>query len=348
MNKRLWAGLGELLRSVISSPPARREEGARGQQAQSQRHQQGKKNRRARRKAERDNSWVGGLQRLVDRMAMPTIRGDPLVRLKQFIEAAERDSKSTGKDKNNKRSNEKSGSSSGGSGSRGANAVWKIAAGQEEQDRWKLVGQAGKSYADVVKKREKQLPTKPEGLHASRWRSTIVDLADSIPRVATAKTGDHIIAGVAAEAPGLLVPDGTGATLIALPSMKTSHPSRELSAPTLCIRGVERVQKVVMLRWRTPAFPLAWKPTAVSSQVTTAESVTLKVQVFPKFLTKAVWRRVQLKPRDTIREMLVKLPGCGGDDIIDTFDFRKPDFVATRVVFIPALHVSRNVGFLLW
>ena len=28
--------------------------------------------------------------------------------------------------------------------------------------------------------------------------------------------------------------------------------------------------------------------------------------------------RVQLKPRDTIREMIAKLQGCGGDDIIDT------------------------------
>ena len=70
--------------------------------------------------------------------------------------------------------------------------------------------------------------------------------------MSTAKTGDHIIAGVAAEEPpelgGLLVPDGISATLIALPSMKTSHPSQELSAPTLCSRGVVRVQKVVMLQ----------------------------------------------------------------------------------------------------
>ena len=68
---------------------------------------------------------------------------------------------------------------------------------------------------------------------------------------------------------------------------------------------------------------------SVSSQVTAAESVTLRVQVIPKFLTKAEWGRVQLKPRHTIREMLAKLPVCGGDDIIDTFDFRKPDFAAS-------------------
>ena len=60
-----------------------------------------------------------------------------------------------------------------------------------------------------------------------------------------------------------------------------------------------------------------------------AASVTLRVQVFSKFLTKAEWGRVQLKPRDTIREMIAKLRGCGGDDIIDTFDFRKPDFAAS-------------------
>ena len=61
LNKRLF-------RSLTSSPPARRDEGARGQQTQLQRHQQGKKNRRAKRKAARDDSLVGGLQRLVDRM----------------------------------------------------------------------------------------------------------------------------------------------------------------------------------------------------------------------------------------------------------------------------------------
>ena len=97
LNKRLLAGLGELLRSVTSSPPARREEGVRDQQAQPQRHQQGKKNRRAKRKAERDNSLVGGLQRLVDRTSKPTFSGDPLVRIQQFVEAAEGDSKSPGK-----------------------------------------------------------------------------------------------------------------------------------------------------------------------------------------------------------------------------------------------------------
>ena len=192
---------------------------------------------------------------------------------------------------------------SGGSGSCGASAVGRRAAGEEEQDGWRQVGKAAKSDADAVKKHEKQLPIKPEGLHTSHWRSTVVALAEFISCVLTARTGDHIIAGVAAEEPpelgGLLVPDGTGATLIALPTTKTSHPTQELSAPTLCGRGVVRVQKVGMLQWRTPAFPLAWKTTSVASQVTAAESVTLRVQV--TFLTKAERGRVQLKPRDTIK-----------------------------------------------
>ena len=68
LNKRLLARLGDLLRSVTASPPARREDGARCQQTQLQRHQEGQKNRRGKRKSERDNSLVGGLQRLVDRM----------------------------------------------------------------------------------------------------------------------------------------------------------------------------------------------------------------------------------------------------------------------------------------
>ena len=149
----------------------------------------------------------------------------------------------------------------------------RTAAGKEEQDDWKPVGKTGKSFADVVKKREKQIPIKPEGLHAGHWRSTVVDLAEFISCVSTAEEEPL-------ELGGLLVSDGISATLIALPTMKTSRPTQELSAPTLCSRGVMRVQKAVMLQWGTPAFPLAWKPTAVSSQVTAGGSVTLRVQVF--------------------------------------------------------------------
>ena len=70
------------------------------------------------------------------------------------------------------------------------------------------------------------------------------------------------------------------------------------------------------------------------------------MQVFSKFLTKAEWGRVQLKPSDTIREMIAKLLGCGGDDIIDTFDFWKLDFAASS--FFSALNVSKKVVFLPW
>ena len=66
------------------------------------------------------------------------------------------------------------------------------AVGEEEQDGWRQVGEAGKSFADVVKKHDKQLPIKPEGLHASHWRGTVVDLAEFISRVSTARAGDHI------------------------------------------------------------------------------------------------------------------------------------------------------------
>ena len=122
MNKRLLAGLGELLRSVTSSLPAHRVEGCTGP-ADAVAATPARKEK-SKRKAEPDNSLKGGLQRLVNRMSKPTFSGDLLVRLEQFIEAAEKDFKSTGKDKKSKRSNERSESSSGGSsGSRGANAV---------------------------------------------------------------------------------------------------------------------------------------------------------------------------------------------------------------------------------
>ena len=58
--------------------------------------------------------WGGGQSEadlnkrlMVDRMAKPTFSGDHLTWIKEFIEAAERDSKSTGKDKKNKRSKKK-------------------------------------------------------------------------------------------------------------------------------------------------------------------------------------------------------------------------------------------------
>ena len=84
------------------------------------------------------------------------------------------------------------------------------------------MGKAGKYFAVVVKRREK---------NSSRWRDTVVDLAEFISRFSTVRTGDHIIARVAVEEPpelgGLLVPDGVSATLIALPTMNTSHPAQQ-------------------------------------------------------------------------------------------------------------------------
>ena len=142
-------------------------------------------------KLECDTSLVGGLQRLVDRVARPTFGGDPLVRLKKFIEAAEKDTKSSGKDKRKQRLNARNDSSSGGSGSCGASAVGRRAAGEEEQDCLSQVGKNGKSFDDVFKKHEKQLPIKPEGLHTSHWRDTVVDMAEFISRVSTARTGDR-------------------------------------------------------------------------------------------------------------------------------------------------------------
>ena len=225
-----------------------------------------------------------------------------------------------GEDKKNKRSSEKSENVSGGSGSRGANAVGRTAAGKEEPDDWKPVRKAGESCADVVKK--------------------VVDLADFISRVSTARNGDHIITGVAAEEPPELgarrdqcdldrpaddesIPPNTGAV-------------SAFAVQQRCGEGTECGDAAT----GDSSFPLAWKPTGVSSQVTAAESVTLRMQVFSKLLTKAEWGRVQLKPRDTIRDMIAKHPGCGGDDNIDTFDFRKPDFAASS---IPALHELRKV-----
>ena len=271
-----------LLRSVTSSLPARREEGVRDQQAQSQRHQQGKENRRAKRKAERDNSLVGGLQILVDRMSKPTFSGDPLVRLKQFIEAAENDSKSTGKDKKSKRSNEKSESSCGGSSwipwceRCGEDCCWQGGVGRR---RWE---KPENPMLTLSRNATKQLPIKPEGLHASHWRGTFVDLADFIPRVSTAKTGDHIIAGVATEEP-LELWRFVGARRdqrdFDCPADDENIPpnTEAFSAYARAAEGWCGVQRVVMLQWRTSAFPLAWKPTAVSYRVTVAESVTLRV-----------------------------------------------------------------------
>ena len=67
-------------------------------------------------------------------MSKSAFNGDTLVRIKQLVEAAERDAKGAGKDKKNIHSSEKSESSSGGNGgSRGVHAVRKTAAGNVEE-----------------------------------------------------------------------------------------------------------------------------------------------------------------------------------------------------------------------
>ena len=90
------------------------------------------------------NSLVDGLQRLVDRASKSTLSGDSLVRIKQFIEAAEKDSKSPGKDKSKQRSNVNCENFSGGSGSCCANAVGRLAADKDEAGRLEVGGKSRK------------------------------------------------------------------------------------------------------------------------------------------------------------------------------------------------------------
>ena len=70
------------------------------------------------------------------------------------------------------------------------------------------------------------------------------------------------------------------------------------------------------------------------------------MQVFSEFLTKAEWGRVQLKPRDTIRDML-ETPGS----VVATTSLTPLIFenqTLLRVVFISALHELRKAVFLPW
>ena len=89
----------------------------------------------------------------MDRMSKPTFSGDPLVRLKQFIEAAETPRAQARTRRVNVRMKRVTAPVVA-VGSRGAKAVEKSAAGKDEQDDCKLVGKAGKFFSDVVKKRE--------------------------------------------------------------------------------------------------------------------------------------------------------------------------------------------------
>ena len=175
------------------------------------------------------------------------------MRIKQFVEA-EKDTKSAGNNKKSKRSSEKSESSSGGSGSSGANAVGRTAAGKEEQDDWKRVGKAGKSYADVVKKREKN--------------SSRSNLKDSTQVVGGAPLSIWLISFHVFPRRELVIISlqgwprrhrlslEIGATLIALPTMKTSHPSQELSALTVCSRGVVRATESGDAAMGNSSFPM--------------------------------------------------------------------------------------------
>ena len=157
MNKKLLAGLGELLRSVTSSLPARREEGARDQQTQSKGDQQERKIDAPSAKPSVTTVWWEVCRGLVERtveadiqVVTPWCVSSSSLRLLRKTPRAQARTKRVNVRMKRVRALVVA------VVSRGANAVGKTAAGKDEQDDWKLVGKAGKSYADVVKKREKQ------------------------------------------------------------------------------------------------------------------------------------------------------------------------------------------------
>ena len=135
-------------------------------------------------------------------MSKSTFNGDPLVRIKQFVEAAERDAKSAGKDKKSNRSSEKS----------ECHQWWQwwipwsercgeTAAGKEEQDDWKPVGKRVNSLLTFSRNAKNSSRSNLQNSTQAIGGARLLIWLISFSRVSTARTGDHIIAGVAAEEP---------------------------------------------------------------------------------------------------------------------------------------------------
>ena len=63
--------------------------------------------------------------------------------------------------------------------------------------------------------------------------------------------------------------------------------------------------------------------------------------MFARFQKPNEWTRIKARPRETLRELILKLPQVNPDDLIDIFDFRRPDNDA-QAFFSCTLRVKKH------
>ena len=184
-----------------------------------------------------------------------------------------------------------------------------------------------RSYADVAKKARPISP--PATLCQAHWKGMLVPPDEFVARISNATEGMHLITGVVDTIPagfdGVMLPERATATIVMLPSTATTFPKAEISAPAACARGNTRIHKLAYVQLGTPTFPLQWKPIAAKASVTIEETCTLRAQMFSRYQKANEWTRIRARPREVLRELILKLPQVNPDDLIDIFDFRRPD-----------------------
>ena len=312
VNAKLLAGSTALLQS-LSSPSSHASSSA-PVGAPSPGDPPGKKQNRTKRKnVQRDNSLLGGLRRLTERMSKPDFKGDPIARLRDFVAAAENSASAlpVRKDTNRKDNPPKQ----------------SAPAPARQPPRGSSVAEEKPTYAEAAKR--SRPPSIPVSLYQAHWKGTLVPVEDFASRVSTASAGDRLVFGVLdqlpAEISGMVVPDTLTVTLVVLPSVECDLQKTDITAPAACVRGHLRAQQLNFIQLGATVWPLAWKPTAVQTAVPVDETVTLRAQVFSQLIPPPDWTKLRARPHATLTDMVMKLPAVCADDVFDVFDVRRPD-----------------------
>jgi len=346
--QKLLKGLSDLLKSFSPKPKA--DDGGGAQPRPPDPGGSVKKQR----KANRDDSLIGGLRRLLERMEQPGRQVDSLQSLQNFVASYAK--RSGGEHREQQREQQQREQRTGraqakatsqqtfyvGNGRRspkgtGAGAAKPAVAATDSGRR---------SFKDVAERAIREPPdVQPVMLNSLHWTGTHVELSEFVEKVSCATSGSHIIAGVTDKPPpgfdGLLVPDDITATLVLRPGsyeglnglgVETS----EIQAPAACKRGHFRVQKLAYAQLGKSQFPLKWMPKAVSAAPVVEETVTIRGQLFGKFYSAAEWAKVRAlaarAQHEHIRKIVLKTPKIEADDVIDVFDFRRPDDSTDRFI----------------
>ena len=321
-NARLLAGLAALLKSASAARDSKTgPSSGKGSTAPPAKP----KNRRGKRKSQRDDSLLGSLQRLVERMTKPEFNGDPLQRLQSFVSAAVKASSATPPSNHGAHAETKKSEPR-----RSRNADTGPRSKKQDktpESEGRKTENKPRTYADVAKQARPAPP--PATLCQVHWKGTLVSPDEFVAKVSNAQDGAHFITGVVDTIPagfdGIMLPENSTATVVILPSTVTTLAKAEISAPAACARGNTRIHKLAYVQLGTPTFPLQWKPCASKACIIVEETCTLRAQMFSRYQKASDWTRIKARPREALRDLIIKLPQVNPDDLIDIFDFRRPD-----------------------